>query len=104
MGHCMGATGLYIRTTDMTKLGAVYLNGGCYHGERILSKKWVDTVFERGYELRPCEAGAYRKGGMRGQMLAIFPRQNRVVAWHACGFGESERLLEWIAAYREADS
>ena len=101
MGHTMGATGLYIRTEDMIKLGALYLNGGCYRGERILSKEWVNTVFERGYELREGIEGVIRKGGMRGQMLAIFQKQNRVVAWHACGFEESDRLLEWIAAYQE---
>ena len=100
MGHTMGATGLYIRTDDMVKLGALYLNGGCYHGERILSKEWVNTVLERGYELREGVAGAIRKGGMRGQMLAIFPKQNRAVAWHACGFADSDHLLEWIARYQ----
>ena len=101
MGHTMGATGLYIRTDDMIKLGALYLNGGCYRGERILSKEWVNTVFERGYELREGVEGAIRKSGMRGQMLAIFQKQNRVVAWHACGFEDGDRLLEWIATYQE---
>ena len=104
MGHTMGATGLYIRTDDMVKLGALYLNGGCYHGERILSKEWVNTVLERGYELREGVAGAIRKGGMRGQMLAIFPKQNRAVAWHACGFADSDHLLEWIARYQETEN
>ena len=104
MGHTMGATGLYIRTDDMVKLGALYLDGGCYRGERILSSEWVDTVLTRGYELRSNAAGVIRKGGMRGQMLAIFPKQNRAVAWHACGFGESDRLLEWIASDLETDA
>ena len=104
MGHTMGATGLYIRTDDMVKLGALYLDGGCYRSERILSREWVNTVLERGYELREGVAGAIRKGGMRGQMLAIFQKQNRAVAWHACGFGESDRLLEWIASYLETDA
>lgn len=103
MGHCMGATGLYIRSDDAVKLGTLYLGGGCYRGERILSQEWVDTVFARGYELRTGAEGAIRKGGMRGQMLAIFPQQGRAVAWHACDFRESDRLLAWIAAYRETD-
>jgi hypothetical protein len=88
----------------MVKLGALYLDGGCYRGERILSSEWVDTVLTRGYELRSNAAGVIRKGGMRGQMLAIFQKQNRAVAWHACGFGESDRLLEWIASYLETDA
>ena len=104
MGHTMGATGLYIRTDDMVKLGALYLCDGCYRGERILSREWVNTVLERGYELREGVAGAIRKGGMRGQMLAIFPKQNRAVAWHACGFADSDHLLEWIARYQENEN
>ena len=97
MGHCMGATGLYIETGDMVKLGALYLNGGVYRGERILSREWVDTVISRGYELRPSDEGCLRKGGMRGQMLAVFPEQGRVVAWHAFGFTESADLLSYVA-------
>ncbi len=82
MGHSMGATGLYIRAEDMAKLGQLYLSGGIYGGQRLLSEKWVNTVIEKGYELRPTGVGAaYAKGGMRGQMLIIVPETNRVVAW-----------------------
>lgn len=98
-GYCMGATGLYIRTDDMLKLGVVYLEGGTYQGQRILSKEWVDTVFDRGYELRPRAhvPGVYAKGGMYGQMLYISKAQNTVLAWHAhdrCG--AVKRALEYF--------
>jgi CubicO group peptidase (beta-lactamase class C family) len=91
MGHAMGATGLYIRTEDMAKLGEVYRTGGMYQGQRLLSEAWVQTVRTRGYELTPKAGGAVGKGGMRGQMLAIFP--DRVVAWHACGGVDTDDLL-----------
>ncbi len=101
-GHCMGATGLYIRTDDMVKLGAVYLDGGLYRGERILSEKWVKTVLERGYELRPSGFGeGYSKSGMFGQILALFPKQNRVVAWHGYGFAEKNDLMYFISRYKD---
>ncbi|MBO5416505.1 MAG: beta-lactamase family protein [Clostridia bacterium] len=99
-GHCMGATGLYITTEDMVKLGEVYRSGGLYRGERILSEEWVRTVFSRGYELRMSGfAEGYCKSGMLGQMLAIFPKQNRVVAWHGHGFREQNELMYFISRY-----
>ena len=99
MGHAMGATGLYIRSEDMAKLGKLYLNGGVWEKQRLLSRTWVDTVLQRGYELVPREADptAYGKGGMRGQMLMVLPEKNRVVAWQ--GFVTEKKVnLEAIAA------
>lgn len=83
-GYTIGATGLYLYTEDMLKLGILYLNKGIWRGTRILSDEWIDTVLERGYELSPKGDGWYGKGGMRGQMLAIHPTLGRTVAWHAC--------------------
>ena len=91
LGHSMGATGLYIRTEDMAKLGEIYRTGGLYQGRRILSEEWVRIVRERVYELSPKAGGAVGKGGMRGQMLAITDR--RVIAWHACGRVDTDDLL-----------
>ena len=42
---------MYVRTEDMAKLGEVYQNGGTFEGKRLLSKEWVELVFEREYEL-----------------------------------------------------
>ena len=84
-GHAIGATGLYIRSEDMAKLGWVYLNGGMYEGQRIVSEEWVNIVLERGYELkgRPMrDMEGYCKGGMYGQMLYISKKENLVLAWH----------------------
>ncbi len=97
MNHPMGATGLYIRTEDMVKLGALYLNNGMYNGHRILSEKWIDTVIKKEY-LRPYTPYGYGHGGMRGQMLAVFSEYNLAVAWH--GFHDKNGdIKEWIEAF-----
>ena len=97
LGHVIGATGLYIRSEDIVKLGSIYLHGGIWKGERMLSEEWVSRVLSREYELRPtCGGRAYGKGGMRGQMLLVIPAQNRVVAWHGCGSYNTKELSEWI--------
>ena len=97
MNHPMGATGLYIRTEDMVKLGALYLNRGTYNGHRILSEKWIDTVVEKAY-LPRYTSHSYGHGGMYGQMLAVFPRNDLAVAWH--GFhNDSYAIQKWIEEY-----
>ena len=96
MGHCMGATGLYIGVGAMAKLGEIYRTGGCYGNRRFLSKEWVRLVRERAYELSP-HGNWFGKGGMRGQNLMIFPAQNRVVAYQ--GYRSEKAVVEWIEHY-----
>ena len=92
LGYPMGATGLYVRTDDVAKLGQIYLSGGVYNGKRILSEKAVSTVLENGYELA-LHGSYYAKGGMRGSMLQVIPEKNRVVAWTACDNSDMHDLL-----------
>lgn len=101
MNHAMGATGLYIRTEDMVKLGALYLNKGVYGNERILSEAWIDTVLEKGYLPRYFQNG-YGHGGMRGQMLMVLPQNGRAVAWHGY-HTEGETVNKWLADYFEKE-
>ena len=78
----VGATGLYIRSDDMVKLGRIYLDGGVWKGERIVSEEWIKIVLDRGYELRKFGKG-FSKGGMRGQRLYVNFDENIAVAWHS---------------------
>ena len=98
MGHAIGATGLYIRAEELVKLGSIYLSGGLFGTRRILSEEWVKTVLERGYELNPKGDAAYGKGGMRGQMLLVLPKQGRVFAW--LGYGSPD-LTDAAVSYTE---
>ncbi len=100
-GYAMGATGLYIRSDDMVKLGAVYLQNGMWNGKRIISENWVKTVLTRGYELSVRENGAYSKGGMRGQNLLVIPFQNRVVGWIGHRRGDSANFDKFIFEYED---
>ncbi len=100
-GHAMGATGLYIRSDDMVKLGAVYLQNGVWKDKRIVSENWVQTVLKRGYELSVRENGAYSKGGMRGQNLLVIPFQNRVVGWIGHRRGDGADFDKFIFELKE---
>lgn len=82
-GYTIGATGLYLRTEDMVKLGILFLNQGTYENERIVSKEWIDLVIEKGYEFTYLNNGWYVKGGMRGQLLMFNFLKEKVVACHS---------------------
>lgn len=97
MGYSMGATGLYVRCSDIAKLCQVYLYDGIYNKKRILSEIWCRAVLERGYELRGSN-GIYRKGGMLGQMAYIDKKRNIAVAWQGYDTtGYQEKMLVFLS-------
>ncbi|MBQ2955557.1 MAG: serine hydrolase [Clostridia bacterium] len=83
MNHPIGATGLYIRSRDMVKLGWLYANGGLYEGRQVISPRWIEEercgglAFQHG----PC-LGTRGKGGMYGQMLMFSEDRRFAAAWH----------------------
>ena len=99
MGHPMGATGLYIGSADMAKLGLLYLNGGLYRGGRLLSRDWTRAALERGYAFDRVADGLFCKGGMYGQRLYVDRTNRRVLAVQA--FDDAVGGLDrWIAENR----
>ena len=92
-GYAMGATGLYLRTEDMVKLGILYLNGGMWKDTRVVSQEWVDIVLTSGYELKEIGGGWYGKGGMYGQMLMLHPQKGLAVACHSFEKKFSHKVL-----------
>lgn len=99
MGYPMGATGLYISSADMVKLGQVYLEGGTYYGKRILSEEWVCMALEREYAFE-WDAGHrfFAKGGMCGQKLMVVPGANRAVAIQSYG-ADSGIVANWVVEH-----
>ena len=91
-GYPIGATGLYIRSADVAKLGHIYLNGGKYGEHQIISQEWIDKVIDNGYELHRSGAG-YSKGGMRGQNIYINFDKGVAVAWHSYDPGDENGPL-----------
>lgn len=100
MGHTMGATGLYLSTDDVAKLGEVYRTGGLWKGQRILSEAWVRLAIQAPYELYPIGKTAYGKGGMNGQMLMVVPGARRVVAWSAYE-PDCASMVKFVETWRE---
>ena len=100
-GYPIGATGMYLNSSDMVKLGLLYLNGGLYNGRRLLSEEWVKMVLDREYvfEWDPTHTFFF-KGGMYGQKLTVIPGQNRVFAMQAFG-ANSDVVSDWARDYKD---
>lgn len=82
--HPMGATGLYIRSSDMVKLGFLYANSGNIYGQKLLSDKWIDIDLEHGFAFQNTGIdGIYGKGGMLGQYLMYSKDTRSAAAWHS---------------------
>lgn len=100
-GYPMGATGLYIHSEDMAKLGEVYLHGGLYGTQRVLSEQWVNAAVEKGYAIEWDDTHTiYYKGGMCGQKLIVAPQQDRVLALQAYG-ANSDTIAKWVREYKD---
>lgn len=81
--HPMGATGLYIRSRDMVKLGYLYALRGAWEGEQLLSEKWIEEEEKNEFSFgKSSVEGVFGKGGMCGQMLLYSPAKQYAAAWH----------------------
>lgn len=100
----IGATGLYISSEDMVKLGALYLDDGIQDGKQLISSDWVRTAIAREYELHPLapehsSSDLTGKWGMYGQLLAISKKKKFAAAFH--GHNEDDRcqlLTEYLSS------
>jgi len=99
-GYPMGATGMYLSSADMAKLGLLYVQKGVYNGKRLLSERYVNKVLDREFEFHhvgPTEYG-YFKGGMNGQGLYFNVKTGRVVAFHTFN-GPRDEIMDYVYEY-----
>lgn len=92
-----GGGGLFATTEDNLRLGQLYLNGGVWQGERILSEEWVKAATSKqidndheipadkrvgyGYQMWMCQpSGVYRFDGAKGQFVIVVPNLDMVIA------------------------
>jgi CubicO group peptidase (beta-lactamase class C family) len=99
-GLDVGGYGLRLRPIDMQKLGNLYLAGGVWNGQQLLSRAWVDrsfTPWNRSHRGGRVDYGwfwwqrDYGPGfvagvasGWKGQRIAVFRDKALVVTMTAC--------------------
>ena len=95
-----GEPGTFATTEDNLRLAMLYLNGGCWNGEQILDRSFVDAALSvqinneyapeqkdgrcgYGYQLWACSIpGLYRFDGGQGQYGLIWPEKQIAVSLH----------------------
>ena len=96
-----GGWGLYLSCESWAKLGIMFMNGGAYEGNRILSEKWVGLMakthaitpefngdFNYGYQMWVArESGQLLFNGMLGQDVWMCP-ENRIIVSMQSGNNE----------------
>lgn len=109
LGHCMGATGLYMRLEDLCKFGWLCLNDGVWDGRRLLPEGWIEkatrprSTFEDGtgygYGFWLPNADDFMMTGAHGQLVYISRRHHFVVGIQAYQDDvKIERAVaEWLA-------
>jgi CubicO group peptidase (beta-lactamase class C family) len=107
---------LELRPRDMAKLGDLYLNGGVWNGERVLSEEWIEastkeyasTPWEDGYGYQwwrktyrseNVSVDAFYANGWGGQRITVFPSLDMVVVFTGGNYVGQEPVDEIITRY-----
>lgn len=117
-GLDLAAYGLRLRPIDMQKFGILYLDKGIFDGKRLLSKEWIDLVYEPVIKSAPNEtrpnygyyfwhpyfyndATSLMASGWRGQYILTIPEKQLVITMTACFLDgkESEFFIKLINEY-----
>ena len=100
-GLDLGGFGLRLRPIDMQKFGVLYLNGGTWRGNPLISRGWIERSFVPWNRSRPearepdygwfwwryaARSGwtAHVANGWKGQRIAVLTRQKMVVTMTGC--------------------
>ncbi len=114
----LGAYGLRMRPIDMQKFGILYLDKGVFDGKRLLSKEWVDLVYEPVIKSAPKEprpnygyyfwhpyfyndATSLMASGWRGQYILTIPEKQLVITMTGCFLDgkENEFFIKLVNDY-----
>jgi len=119
LGHSLGATGLFLRTRELARIGALLLDGGRWAGHQVLPPQvvsalpadWVDAADHRptgaaqphpdsaryGRGVWACARdGAWRMDGIHGQLCIVLPRHRACVTVTAEHTGPTSDVLDAV--------
>jgi CubicO group peptidase (beta-lactamase class C family) len=91
-GYNLGGFGLQLTPRDMAKIGYLYLNGGHWDGQQVISSDWVSASTQQHIAARPLSdgygyhwwtnaRGYYMAIGYGGQYIIVYPPENLVVVF-----------------------
>lgn len=104
-GDFIMSSQVYTNARDLARFGLLYLNGGTWHGERLISEEWINftrtpapATLKRGkfyggqWWLVPDDrtdvpADAYATAGNRGQFVVVVPSHDLVIVRRGLDYG-----------------
>ncbi|MEO0346331.1 MAG: serine hydrolase [Pseudomonadota bacterium] len=119
-GLAMTGGGLNLRPRDMLKFGQLYLDGGVWQGERLISEAWIEVSTQKhatsnlygedfGYLWRMIDrevdgqpVRSFEAWGNGGQFIMVFPTFDLVAVFTGENYGkfpDMERPFELIDRY-----
>ncbi len=110
-GHPIGGGGMFLKLSDMMKLGQLFLAGGVWKGRRLVEESWIREATKKQIETDPAPEKAYlwrcgyryqfwmspntdsyRADGAFGQITTVLPRAGLVVSIQCPEVGDFERV------------
>lgn len=104
-----GGSGLFLEPRDMLKFGQLFISGGVWNGQQIISSKWVNASVQRhvnlswtlvsgyGYQwwldkfqYNGANLPSWSTQGYGGQYIFCIPSLDLVVAFTSRNYGEAE--------------
>ena len=104
-GDFIMSSQIYTNARDLARFGLLYLNGGTWRGERIISEDWIDFVRTPAPASEPLNSfyggqwwlvptdrtdvpkDAYSTAGNRGQYVIVVPSHDLVIVRRGLDFG-----------------
>ena len=102
-----GGWGLHIQSESLAKVGQMWLDGGVWNGEQLISRRWITQMSTRqanggdyGYGLQTwmcAYPSAVRADGALGQYVIVVPEKDVVIVLTEASFtnGKPQRGLIW---------
>lgn len=109
-GHQTAGFGLMLTLNEMIKLGQLCLNEGLWHGQKIVSKTWLEESVKThsmcdklpyGYLWWLIKDDAYAAIGDGGNVIYIHPKKHMVIAMTGTSMKKSKDRIRLIKEFIE---
>ena len=109
MGRNWGYSNIYITPHDMAKFGYLFLHGGEWDGEQVVSSEWVEEATTKhidaniypgyGYQWWVHPDGYYSGVGYKGQFIHVVPDLDLIMVTTSSNENDFNRILALLEDY-----
>ncbi|MEM9572527.1 MAG: serine hydrolase [Pseudomonadota bacterium] len=111
-GTFLGSSFCFCTARDFAKFGLLYLRGGTWGAEQVLSPEWVDHArtptphvpdeepmgYGAHWWLDMAGPGSFSANGYDGQYIVLVPQNDLILVRHGASEAYKDNVREWLAA------